>query len=185
MCLFHLKRLHRYICNLLHTHLIFVLSYQTLQTKLFTSYKWFHVTQFSHKLKFFHSESLLLTKKKNEKKWTSVKNTYNIQFIPGCGYGCQSMTCRGKSPFFFAWTHRSLTFCMGLHHPSVLIMQYQWERLFSLVLDILCKSSSFYTNSTQKYRIHCKYIYSILLYSIQYANYLMLCWITANTFRAL
>lgn len=60
-------RLHRYICNLLHTHLIFVLSYQTLRTKLFTSYKWFHVTQFSLKLKVFHSESLLLTKKQWEK----------------------------------------------------------------------------------------------------------------------
>lgn len=93
--------------------------------------------------------------------------------VPGCGYGCQSMTCRGKSPFSFAWTHISLTFCMGLRHPSVLITQYQWEHFFSLVLDILCKSSSFYTNSTkQKYRIHFKYIYSTLLYSIQYANYI-------------
>lgn len=75
------------------------------------------------------------------------QNTYNIQFIPGCGYGCQSMTCRGKSPFFSVWTHISLMFCMGLRHPSVLITQYQWERFFSLVLDISCKSSSFYTNS--------------------------------------
>lgn len=69
-----------YIDKLLHTHLIFVLSYQTLQTKLFTSYKWFHVTQFSHKLKFFHSESLLLTKKNNRKNGPVLKIpiTYNL-----------------------------------------------------------------------------------------------------------